>query len=112
MFRNACTVQPKAWPAGGAGTVAGSELIRIPSPRGTRPIEDAHSAAPPIAGSGRLPQLDLALGTRHRDRLGPITVLPTHPNQHQATPAIKEETQCRGTRATRPASRALVILRA
>jgi hypothetical protein len=44
VFRNACTVQPKAWPAGGAVTVAGSELIRIPSPRGTRPIEDAHSA--------------------------------------------------------------------
>ena len=32
VFRNACTVQPKAWPAGGAVTVAGSALIRIPSP--------------------------------------------------------------------------------
>ena len=50
--------------------------------------------ASPITGAGRLPQLDLALGTRHRDRLGPITVLPTHPNQHQATPAIKEGAQC------------------
>jgi len=38
VFRNACTVQPKAWPAGGAVTVVGSELIRIPSPRGTRPM--------------------------------------------------------------------------
>src|SRR6476620_10379571 len=44
VFRDACTVKPKAWPAGGAVTVAGSELIRIPSPLGTRPIEDAHSA--------------------------------------------------------------------
>jgi hypothetical protein len=47
VVRNACTVQPKAWAAGGAVTVAGSELIRIPSPRGTRPIEDAHSAGGP-----------------------------------------------------------------
>jgi hypothetical protein len=30
VFRLACTVQPKAWPAGGAVTVAGSELIRTP----------------------------------------------------------------------------------
>ena len=50
--------------------------------------------APPITGSGRLPQLDPALGTRHRDRLGPHHRPPTHPNQHQATPAIKEGTQC------------------
>jgi hypothetical protein len=28
VFRDACTVQPKAWPAGDAVTVAGSELIR------------------------------------------------------------------------------------
>jgi hypothetical protein len=69
--------------------------------------------APPIAGSGHLPQLDLALGTRHRDRLGPTTVLPTHPNQHQAPPAIKEGTQGPwNPPATRPSSRAIVILRA
>jgi hypothetical protein len=42
----------------------------------------------------------------------PITVLPTHPNQHQATPAIKEGTQGPWNPATRPASRAIVILRA
>jgi hypothetical protein len=47
VFRNACTVQPKAWPAGGAVTVAGSELIRIPSPRGNAPNEDAGSAGGP-----------------------------------------------------------------
>ncbi len=69
VFRNACTVQPKAWPAGGAVTVADSELIRIPSPRGTRPMRTRTRRAPPITGPGRLPQLDLALGTRHRDRL-------------------------------------------
>ena len=30
MFRLACTVQPKAWPAGDAVTVGGSGLIRTP----------------------------------------------------------------------------------
>jgi hypothetical protein len=47
VFRNACTVQPKAWPAGGPVTVAGSELIRIPSPSRNAPNEDAHSAGGP-----------------------------------------------------------------
>ena len=52
-------------PPGDAVTVADSELIRTPSPRRTRRMRTQTRRAPPITGSGRLPQLDLALGTRH-----------------------------------------------
>ena len=52
MFRLACTVQPKAWPAGDAVTVAGSGLIRTPAPPKNAPDEDADSAGAPITGQG------------------------------------------------------------
>lgn len=52
MFRLACTVQPKAWPAGDAVTVAGSELIRTPCTSRNAPNEDADSAGAPITGQG------------------------------------------------------------
>jgi hypothetical protein len=52
VFRNACTVQPKAWPAGGAVTVAGSELIRTPFTSRNAPNGDADSAGAPITGQG------------------------------------------------------------
>src|SRR5712664_2509894 len=52
--------------AGDAVTVADSGLIGTPALRGPRRMGTQTRRASPITGSGRLPQLDLALGTRHR----------------------------------------------
>jgi hypothetical protein len=52
VFRLACTVQPKARPAGDTVTVAGSGLIRTPSLRGTRRMGTQTRRAPQVTGSG------------------------------------------------------------
>ena len=62
MFRLACTVQPKARPAGDAGTVAGSGLTGTPARPKNAPDGDADSAGVPDYQVRRLPHLDLALG--------------------------------------------------
>jgi len=66
VFRLACTVPPKARPAGDAGTVAGSGLTGTPARPKNAPDGDADSAGVPGHQVRRLPHLDLALGTRHR----------------------------------------------
>ena len=60
MFRLACTVQPKARPAGDAGTVAGSGLTGTPARPKNAPDGDADSAGVPGHQVRRLPHLDLA----------------------------------------------------
>jgi hypothetical protein len=52
MFRLACTVQPKAWPAGGAVTVAGSGLTGTPAPPKNAPDGNADPAGVPDHRSG------------------------------------------------------------
>jgi hypothetical protein len=64
VFRLACTVQPKARPAGDAAT-AGSGLTGTPARPKNAPDGDADSAGVPDYQVRRLPHLDLALGTRH-----------------------------------------------
>ena len=61
MFRLACTVQPKAWPAGDAGTVGGSGLTGTPAPPKNAPEGNADPAGIPDHQVRRLPHLDLAL---------------------------------------------------
>ena len=64
MFRLACTVQPKARPAGDAATVAGSGLDGTPARPKNTPDPDADPAGVPGHQVRRLPHLDLALSTR------------------------------------------------
>ena len=52
MCRLACKVQPKAWPAGGAVTVAGSGLTGTPARPKNAPDGDADSAGVPDHRSG------------------------------------------------------------
>jgi len=63
VFRLACTVQPKARPAGDAGTVARSGLTGTPARPNNAPDGDADPAGVPGHQVRRLPHLDLALGT-------------------------------------------------
>jgi hypothetical protein len=66
VFRLACTVQPKARPAGNTVTVAGSGLTGTPARPKNAPDGDADPAGVPDHQGRRLPQLDLALDTGHR----------------------------------------------
>jgi hypothetical protein len=52
VFRLACTVQPKARPAGDAGAVAGSGLTGTPARPKIAPDGDADPAGVPVTRSG------------------------------------------------------------